>query len=272
MSGYSSDGVLSISSTSVITGYSIFPDSNIQVTNKFLWSYRLYSITGMNCTHTSTTSFLISRLHLYQAKTLTVLSTVAQGSGQYDLICQHPSIYKLIDGDTVLCPTTSSIPPEMSSPVSYRPHTMHDLSGRVALVTGGGTGVGLKCVQGLAACGAKVYITGRRLDVLEKASAAWDKQIGGEILPYVDWWLMGWIHDSLLTPTKLLYLLRLQMDVTDKESILKVKTYIKEKEGKLHILVNKFVRSIYSWVGYWWLTLSYTQRRTARSHFAISQR
>lgn len=31
------------------------------------------------------------------------------------------------------------------------------------------------------------------------------------------------------------------MDVTDKESILKVKTYIKEKEGKLHILINKFV-------------------------------
>jgi NAD(P)-dependent dehydrogenase (short-subunit alcohol dehydrogenase family) len=76
----------------------------------------------------------------------------------------------------------------MSSPASYLPHSMYDLSGRVALVTGGGTGIGLMCAQGLAACGAKVYITGRRLDVLEKVSAAWDtsKQIGGEILPYVD--------------------------------------------------------------------------------------
>ena len=74
----------------------------------------------------------------------------------------------------------------MSSPDSYRPHVMYDLSGRVALVSGGGTGIGLLCAQGLAACGAKVYITGRRLDVLEKASVAWDKQIGGEILPYVD--------------------------------------------------------------------------------------
>ena len=74
----------------------------------------------------------------------------------------------------------------MSSPASYRSDSMYDLSGRVALVTGGGTGVGLKCAQGLAACGAKVYITGRRLDVLEKASAAWDKQIGGVILPYVN--------------------------------------------------------------------------------------
>jgi NAD(P)-dependent dehydrogenase (short-subunit alcohol dehydrogenase family) len=31
------------------------------------------------------------------------------------------------------------------------------------------------------------------------------------------------------------------MDVTDKESILKVKSYIEEKEGRLHVLVNKFV-------------------------------
>ena len=67
---------------------------------------------------------------------------------------------------------------------------MHNLSGRVALVTGGGTGVDLKCVQGLAACSAKVYITGRRLNILEKVSAAWDKQIGGEILSYVDKWLL----------------------------------------------------------------------------------
>ena len=74
----------------------------------------------------------------------------------------------------------------MSSPDSYRPHIMHDLSGRVALVTGGGTGIGLMCAQGLAASGAKVYISGRRFDVLEKVSAAWDKQIGGEILPYVN--------------------------------------------------------------------------------------
>ena len=82
-------------------------------------------------------------------------------------------------------PTPSSILPlEMSSPASYLPHSMYDLSDRVALVTGGGTGVGLTCAQGLAASGAKVYITGRRLDVLEKVSAAWDKQIGGEILPY----------------------------------------------------------------------------------------
>ena len=70
--------------------------------------------------------------------------------------------------------------------LSRHHHKMYDLSGRIALVTGGGTGVGLTCAKGLAASGAKVYITGRRLDILHKVSAAWDKQqIGGEILPYV---------------------------------------------------------------------------------------
>jgi hypothetical protein len=40
------------------------------------------------------------------------------------------------------------------------------------------------------------------------------------------------------------------MDVTEKGSILKVKTYIEHKEGKLHVLVNKFVRSIFGWLRY----------------------
>lgn len=71
----------------------------------------------------------------------------------------------------------------MSNPASYRPAVSGDLTGRVAVVTGGGTGIGLMIAQGLAAAGAKVYITGRRLDVLDKVAAAWDKQIGGEILP-----------------------------------------------------------------------------------------
>ncbi|KAH9480521.1 Short-chain dehydrogenase/reductase VdtF [Psilocybe cubensis] len=101
----------------------------------------------------------------------------------------------------------------MSGPQSYRPQTANDLSGRVALVTGGGTGIGLMISQGLAAAGAKVYITGRRVEVLDKVVASWDRQIGGEILS-------------------------LQMDVTDKASIEAAKKIIEEKEGKLHILVN----------------------------------
>jgi 3-hydroxybutyrate dehydrogenase len=45
------------------------------------------------------------------------------------------------------------------------------LHGRHALVTGGGTGIGLAIAQSLAAQGAEVTITGRRLSVLEQASS-----------------------------------------------------------------------------------------------------
>ncbi|KAG6841696.1 hypothetical protein C0991_007966 [Blastosporella zonata] len=98
--------------------------------------------------------------------------------------------------------------------MSFTPQAISDLSGRVAVVTGGGTGIGLFITQGLAAAGAKVYITGRRVDVLQKVADSWNAQkTGGEIVP-------------------------LQMDVTDKASIAAGKKFIEEKEGKLHILVN----------------------------------
>ncbi|KAH7914266.1 hypothetical protein BJ138DRAFT_1144210 [Hygrophoropsis aurantiaca] len=68
--------------------------------------------------------------------------------------------------------------------------------------------------QGLASNGAKVYITGRRVDVLESTAKAWaEKKTGGPIIP-------------------------LQMDATDKESIQAARNIIGEKEGRLHILVN----------------------------------
>ena len=45
------------------------------------------------------------------------------------------------------------------------------LSGKTALVTGGGTGIGLGIAQALAAEGCRVIITGRREEVLKKACA-----------------------------------------------------------------------------------------------------
>lgn len=117
---------------------------------------------------------------------------------------------------------------------SYRPKDLYDLTGRVAIVTGGGTGIGLMIAQGLAASGAKVYITGRRLEVLKKVADSWDKNVGGQILPYVI--IYSITKASLNSRT------RLQMDVTNKESIAQVKSNIEAQEGKIHILVNKCIR------------------------------
>ncbi|KAL1918622.1 uncharacterized protein VTP21DRAFT_2644 [Calcarisporiella thermophila] len=47
---------------------------------------------------------------------------------------------------------------------------LFDLSNKVALVTGGGTGIGFMIAKALEANGAKVYIVGRRLDALKKVS------------------------------------------------------------------------------------------------------
>lgn len=57
---------------------------------------------------------------------------------------------------------------------------MTDLSGRRALVTGGGGGLGADLARGLAAAGAEVWIAGRRAEALEKVAA---DAPGGRIHP-----------------------------------------------------------------------------------------
>jgi len=68
--------------------------------------------------------------------------------------------------------------------------SLFSLKGHVCLVTGGGTGIGLMATQALAANGAKVYITGRRKEVLENAAKTHSPSkssdsdaVNGEIIP-----------------------------------------------------------------------------------------
>ncbi|ORY67484.1 uncharacterized protein BCR38DRAFT_427182 [Pseudomassariella vexata] len=54
-----------------------------------------------------------------------------------------------------------------SANAKFTRDALFDLKGRVALVTGGGSGIGLMATQALVANGAKVYITGRTKEKLE---------------------------------------------------------------------------------------------------------
>ena len=97
---------------------------------------------------------------------------------------------------------------------------LFSMKGQVAVVTGGGTGIGLMTTQSLAANGAKVYITGRRKEALENAAAAHSpdlqhemKESGGSIIP--------------LGPC----------DVTKKEDLQKVVEELSTKEKYINLLV-----------------------------------
>jgi NAD(P)-dependent dehydrogenase (short-subunit alcohol dehydrogenase family) len=83
--------------------------------------------------------------------------------------------------------------------------TKHD--GKVALVTGGSSGLGLATVQRLVSEGAFVYLTGRRKGELEAAAAA----LGGKVEP-------------------------IQGDITSQADLDRIFARIKERHGKLDIL------------------------------------
>ncbi|ORY18813.1 hypothetical protein BCR34DRAFT_504252 [Clohesyomyces aquaticus] len=84
---------------------------------------------------------------------------------------------------------------------------------KVALVTGGGSGIGLMITQALAVNGAKTYIVGRTEEKLEKVAEAYGKDIAGQIIP-------------------------IQGDVASKEGVQKIVKEIESREKCLCILVN----------------------------------
>ncbi|KAL5358580.1 hypothetical protein BJX96DRAFT_163847 [Aspergillus floccosus] len=95
----------------------------------------------------------------------------------------------------------------------FQLNNVFDLKNRVALITGGGSGIGLMATQALAVNGAKVYITGRTEEKLDRVAELYSKDIPGQIIP-------------------------ITADVTSKESIDKIVQTVSSKESALHILVN----------------------------------
>ncbi|KAJ8521852.1 hypothetical protein ONZ45_g1506 [Pleurotus djamor] len=81
----------------------------------------------------------------------------------------------------------------------------------VAVVTGGGTGIGLMIASALENNGAIVYIVGRRLEVLEKAAREHSRY--NNIIP-------------------------LQGNVADREHLLRITEIIKERHGYVDLLIN----------------------------------
>jgi FlaA1/EpsC-like NDP-sugar epimerase len=63
--------------------------------------------------------------------------------------------------------------------------SVFDVKDKVALVTGGGSGIGLMITQTLAVNGAKVYIVGRTEEKLQKVAEVHGKDIAGKIIPVV---------------------------------------------------------------------------------------
>ncbi|KAF2398594.1 NAD(P)-binding protein [Trichodelitschia bisporula] len=88
-----------------------------------------------------------------------------------------------------------------------------DVKGKVALITGAGSGIGLMATQALAVNGAKVYIVGRTSEKLETVAQTYGKNISGQIIP-------------------------LTADVTSKSDITRLYEEISSREKCLCILMN----------------------------------
>ncbi|GJE89566.1 NAD(P)-dependent dehydrogenase [Phanerochaete sordida] len=93
---------------------------------------------------------------------------------------------------------------------------LFNVEGWSVVVTGGATGIGLMIAQAFANNGARVYIVGRRAEVLENAVKTWGKNLEhpkGQLIP-------------------------LTADITDKESIETLVREVGSKEKKVDVLVN----------------------------------
>ncbi|KAJ6480091.1 hypothetical protein DFH09DRAFT_1214619 [Mycena vulgaris] len=100
------------------------------------------------------------------------------------------------------------------------PHYLFSVEGLVAVITGGGSGIGSMMAAALENNGATVYIIGRRLDVLERTAREINK------------------HDKIIP---------LEGDVTDRDSLMSLVEAVKSRHGYIDLLINNagIVRNLY---------------------------
>lgn len=106
----------------------------------------------------------------------------------------------------------------MASPLS--PAAIFNVEGLVAVITGGGTGIGLMMAKTLEHNGATVYIIGRRKETLEAAAKENSKY--GRIIP-------------------------IQGDITNRDHLLAIVEKVKVEHGFIDVLVNNagIARNLY---------------------------
>lgn len=73
----------------------------------------------------------------------------------------------------------------MTSTQDLTQNRLFDVKGFVAVVTGGGSGIGLMATQGLVAGGARVYVVSRRKEVLDDVAKKYSQTGPGEIFGYI---------------------------------------------------------------------------------------
>ncbi|KAK7464839.1 hypothetical protein VKT23_006045 [Stygiomarasmius scandens] len=116
--------------------------------------------------------------------------------------------------------SSSSFSPYAPGHNRFNPLSLFNVNGLVAVVTGGGSGIGLMMATALENNGATVYIIGRRPDVLQKAAKEHNRF--NRIIP-------------------------LPGDVTNRESLVSLVEFVKARHGYIDLLVNNagIARNLY---------------------------
>ncbi|KAF5340746.1 hypothetical protein D9611_007395 [Ephemerocybe angulata] len=103
------------------------------------------------------------------------------------------------------------LPSRLPGHVPFSAGQLFNVEGLVAVITGGGTGIGLMMAKTLESNGATVYIIGRRKGMLEKAAK--DHARFGNIIP-------------------------LEGDITSRDALLSIVETIRTRHGYIDLLVN----------------------------------